>query len=164
MNEPTQGAGGAGPDGLDLEQLKEYIRSRVERRKAEQAAAQYAPAGAHHFNLPGGTGLKPMIWHRLAASLRVAERHAEVGKDVPAFEHFPQPLRGLARLVARVVMRLSRFLIRRQCDYNHAVLNSLHNISAGLRQLEDGQQRLTRQVDGGLPSPQHPGDAGARAA
>ena len=51
-----------------------------------------------------------------------------------------------ARCLARGVVIVSRFLTSRQREYNHAVLNSLQNVSRGLRGLEERQKAELQQL------------------
>jgi hypothetical protein len=115
-------------DGFDLARLKAEIRESLARRRPADRAA--APAGGFDADLR-------------AASLRRVERHADIGAGVPELPRFRGPLRFVARLLARVVLYLARFLTSRQRECNYAVLNALRNHDRGLSRLE---QELAQQI------------------
>src|SRR5262245_4121579 len=114
-------------DGFDLAQLKREIRESVARRRAAGPAAAPA-AGGFDGDLR-------------AASLRRVEGLADIAAGVPELPRFRGPLRSVARLIARVVLYLSRFLTSRQRECNYAVLNALRNVHRGLSRLEEEQAR-----------------------
>jgi hypothetical protein len=126
--EPPAGPG----DGIDLARLKAEIRASLARRTAAPGAVA-APAGGFDADLR-------------AASLGRVERHADIGAGVPELPRFRGPLRFVARLLARVVLYLSRFLTSRQREYNYAVLNALRNLHRGLSRLEDEQAQRFQQL------------------
>jgi hypothetical protein len=130
MNEHSPRPRGEEPaDGFDLTRLKREIRESVGRRRAE--------AGSVATSTPGGFDADLR-----AASLRRVEGHADIGAGVPELTRFRGPLRFVARLLARAVLHLSRFLTSRQRECNYAVLNALRNNHRGLSRLE---QELERQ-------------------
>jgi hypothetical protein len=139
-------------DGLDLARLKEEIRECLARRTAATGAVA-APAGGFDADLR-------------AASLRRVEQHADIGAGVPELPRFRGPLRFVARLLARVVLYLSRFLTSRQREYNYAVLHALRNFHRGLSRLEEEQarQRQLWRADLERLVEQRLGEEGRRAA
>jgi hypothetical protein len=116
-------------DGFDLARLQAEIRESLARRRPADRAA----AGGFDADLR-------------AASLRRVERHADIGAGVPELPRLRGPLRFVARLLARVVLYLARFLTSRQREYNYAVLSVLRNIDRGLSRLEQEQARQIRQL------------------
>ena len=130
MNEPKP----LPADGLDLAIVKAEIRASLARRRA--AGAPKLP-GTFEADLR-------------AASLDRVEKHADIGAGVPELPRFRGPLRLAARLLARVVSYLARFLTSRQRECNYAVLNSLRNLHRGLARLEEEQSRQLRQLRGDL--------------
>jgi hypothetical protein len=132
MNENSERAEPAAPaaglDAFDLDRLKKEIRESLARGRA-------APAGSGSF----AAELR-------AASLRRVERHADIAAGVPDLPRFRGPLRVLARLFARCVLHISRFLTSRQRECNYAVLTSLRNLHEGLARLEEAQERQLREL------------------
>jgi hypothetical protein len=109
---------------LDVERLKGEIRKAAARRRAAGTA----------FSGVAALGVE---WDLLAAGLRRLEGQADITAGRLDLPRFRGPLRAAARLLARAILYLSRFLTTRQREYNHAVLTSLHNVHRGLRRLED---------------------------
>jgi hypothetical protein len=118
-------------DGFDLDRLKAEIRASLAGRPAEPAR----PGTAGGFDA-----------ELLAAGLRRVEKHADIAAGVPELPRFRGPLRVVARLLAGVVLYLSRFLTSRQRECNYAVLNALRNLDRGLSRLEQEQERQLRRL------------------
>ena len=131
MSEHSSCPESAPADGLELARLKAEIREALAQRGAAAEVAWH----------PGGFDAEVR-----AASLRRVERHADIGAGVPELPRFRGPLRLVARLLARVVLYLARFLTSRQRECNYAVLNSLRNLHRGLARVEEEQARQLRQL------------------
>jgi hypothetical protein len=132
MTPNNSGPVAQGPaDRIDVEALKREIRAAARRRAAR------AP------RIPG------IDADLLEASLRQVEGYADLAACVPTWRQLRSPLRLVrlaARCLARGVVIVSRFLTSRQREYNHAVLNSLQNVSRGLRGLEERQKAELQQL------------------
>jgi hypothetical protein len=129
MNEPSPRSQSVPDDRLDLATVKAEIRASLARRRS---AGALALPGAFEADLR-------------AASLSRVERLADIGAGVPELPRFRGPLRLAARLLARVVLYLARFLTSRQRECNYAVLNVLRSLHRGLARLEEEQARQFRQ-------------------
>jgi hypothetical protein len=101
-----------------------------------------------------------------AASLRRVEEHANIAAGVPDLPRFRGPMRVLARLIARCVLHISRFLTSRQRECNYAVLSSLRNLHEGLARLEEAHERQLRELRAELERlvEQRLGETGRKAA
>ncbi len=137
----------AGAEAFDLERLRTEIRAGLGRAE---------PVGG-----PGGFPAELR-----AASLRRMERHADIAAGVPELPRFRGPLRVLARLLARCVLHISRFLTSRQRECNYAVLSALRNLHDGLARLEEAQERQRRELRAELERliEQRLGEPGRKAA
>ena len=119
-------------DTLDLARLKAEIREALARRRALGSVIEIPDT----FNAELRT-----------ANLQRVEQLADIGAGAPELPRFRGTLRFAARLLARVVLYLSRFLTSRQRESNHAVLNALRNFHQGLARLEEQQRQLRADVE-----------------
>jgi hypothetical protein len=135
-NPPRAGSGrGAQPvasEAFDLDRLKLEIREGLARQRAGTDLLSDTVSG--------------FAAELRAASLRRVEKHADIAAGVPDLPRFRGPLRMLARLLARCVLHISRFLTSRQRECNYAVLSSLTNLHEGLVRLEAAQQRQLHEL------------------
>jgi hypothetical protein len=118
-------------DGFDLDRLRAEIRASLAGCPADQTPPELA----------GGFDAELR-----AAGLRRVEKHADIAATVPELPRFRGPLRMMARLLAGVVLYVSRFLTSRQRESNYAVLNSLRNLHHGLSRLEQEQARQLQRL------------------
>jgi FkbM family methyltransferase len=85
-------------------------------------------------------------WLGVRAGFREAEKNGGLD-ELPGLTRFPWPVRSLVRQVARAVVGLARFIIRRQMSLNHSVLVSLHCLADGTREMErklaEQEKRIT---------------------
>jgi FkbM family methyltransferase len=72
---------------------------------------------------------------------------ADVGVTVPPMARFPRPLRGPARLVARLVLLLARVVTNGQRRFNHLVLRALRGLTGGLGKMEKKLAHCQTQLD-----------------
>ena len=113
---------------IDVDALMAEIRVEVERVRARQGAL-VVPAGP-----APGEG-----WYALLDQLRLAEEHAAVGLEVPAFGRYAGLKRRLARVLARGVLFFGQVIAQPQRTYNASVL-------AALRLLAERTQALEAEV------------------
>jgi hypothetical protein len=114
---------------LDLERLKAHIRQEAERRRAAPAPGPVAPA---------------FDWLPVKCRLLAARRLADAEKTAPSLGQFRGPVRWLARAAARLFLYVSQLTTVRQARFNHWILDSVADVAAGMRQL---QERLERQEE-----------------
>jgi O-antigen chain-terminating methyltransferase len=100
--------------------------------------------------LPGKLGVQrptsSFDWQQLQSILRVAEDNADiVSPDLP-MARYPKPVRGLARMMARIVLYLSRFITARQTNFNQLVLQAFRGFNQLLHEHEqkiaDANQKI----------------------
>jgi hypothetical protein len=120
-----------------LDQLKSQIRRQAALRSFS-LPADTVGAGA------GRDGATPIDWHTIYASLQQAEQYCDICHSAPAATHFSWPGRFVVKRIARVVMRLSRFVIADQSEFNNAALVCLRTLRAGLYQMEQRLYQLER--------------------
>jgi hypothetical protein len=139
----TSPALAAGVPDIDVEGLKCRIREEVARRRA--AKPQPLPTRTNGF--AGRTRSWPGLarsWHDAKLSLKAAEQFADVGLQLPELARLRGwmgfPARVLARLLARCVLYLSRFLTNRQRQFNVCTLDTIHHLQEVVRRLEQTQR------------------------
>jgi hypothetical protein len=89
-------------------------------------------------------------WLAIDASLTRVRQHVEIGGSVPELSRLKGPVRHAARLVAAVILLVSRFLTNRQSAFNIAGLTALHQLAEGIRRMHLSYahqiQRLEKQL------------------
>jgi O-antigen chain-terminating methyltransferase len=118
--------------------MKATIRQHLARRRAEAAGLREGRPSPGRPTMPDNfRPLRPHLdWHQIVEGVRLAEKHAAVGTELPELTRLPGPLRRLGLLLARCVLVLTRFLITRQRHFNTAAVGTLHNVHGLLRHLE----------------------------
>ncbi len=110
---------------VTLEGLVTHLRTEAERVRELNGSG----SAAGHVS---STLSSPRIWD----FHRAAEKDARVGQKIPSFASFRRPLRPIARLTARIVLYLSRFITDRQSDYNIALLRTVAALGEAVDRLE----------------------------
>jgi hypothetical protein len=112
---------------LDLQQLRDSIREEAARKRAQFAAvAPVADTSPGHWCLN---------WLEVKDRLCGLAELAQAGTP-PRLPGARRLRRRLAGLLARGVMRLSRFITSRQTDYNVELLNLVRYTAEGLHDVE----------------------------
>jgi hypothetical protein len=114
------------------------------------------PRQANELDVRGNGSNRPaeqtcsVDWLAIDASLTRVRQHVEIGREVPELVRLKTPVRQLARVVAAVVLIVSRFLTNRQGAFNIAGLTALHQLAEGIRRMHlaytDHIQRLEKQI------------------
>jgi len=81
-------------------------------------------------------------WPAILASLESAEQHAHIGRRIPPLAAWRGMMRLPARLAARIVLYLSRFLTDSQTQLNVSLLQAVQALAEGVRRLETNQESL----------------------
>jgi hypothetical protein len=74
-------------------------------------------------------------------------RRAFIGHPIPDFSRWPWYSRRLARLAARCILFLARFLLTRQSQFNTDSLNLLHNLSQQQAEIRIHQVASVRRLE-----------------
>jgi len=114
---------------INVDELMARIREEVARQRAANSPSTPPPP---HADIPAAS----VDWHRITASLHLAEQTAQVGAVVPGWARFGRVRRWLARLIARSILYLSSFITNQQKRFNVAVLTPMRALGEGLRNLE----------------------------
>lgn len=110
---------------IDVDALMAEIRAEVIRARA---------AGA---GVPDAGGPTPGEgWYGVLDQLHVAEQHAAVGLEVPAFGRYGGLKRRLARAAARVVLFLTQVTVQPQRIYNVSSMGALKLLVERVQALE----------------------------
>jgi hypothetical protein len=126
---------------VDLEQLKESIRARAARKRAEIAAVVPLRAKAQ-----GGWTFN---WLEAKALLKTAAKYAEAGQP-PTHDNRHGLKLWAVKLLSRTVLRLTRFITTRQTDYNVSILDTVRDMAEALHDVETRvvqQQEQIRQLE-----------------
>jgi len=127
---------------IDVDALMAEIRAEVMRARAAGSA------------LPAAAGPAPGEgWYGLLDQLRVAEQHAAVGVEVPAFGRYGGVKRRLARAAARVVLFLTQVTAQPQRIYNASTLTALKLLAERVQALEAELAALRARRAPGAVSP-----------
>jgi hypothetical protein len=123
---------------IDVDALMAEIRTEVMRARQAAGAAAGAgpPGGALAARAEAAPGAGDPAWFGLRDQLHVAEQHAAVGLEVPAFVRYGGLKRRLARALARVVLFLAQVVTVPQRTYNAAMLTALRVLAERVRLLE----------------------------
>ncbi|MFB3904459.1 MAG: hypothetical protein ACE15E_13490 [Acidobacteriota bacterium] len=121
---------------LDLEPLKAAIRQEV--ASLRSSGRQLFPDGTLNADSPAGArqgafdagSVRPMI--DLAASF------TDIGANLPPVHRFKGLVRRLVRLIARLVLTLSRFITDRQRAFNQLTVRNLKTLADGLENSTSG--------------------------
>ena len=135
---------------IDVDALMAEIRAEVMRTR-QNAAGQRDP---HAVAAPPPSLAGDPAWFGLRDQLHLAEQHAAVGLEVPAFVRYGGLKRRFARAVARVVLFLGQVVTIPQRTYNAAVLTALRQLAERVRLLE--AERAHGRGGAGLPPPRTP--------
>jgi SAM-dependent methyltransferase len=122
---------------ISVDDLIDVI-SETARRNSDAAPAQ---------NHRGGS----LNWPVILASLESAEQHAQVGRRIPPLAAWRGIMRPPARLAARIVLYLSRFLTDSQTQLNVSLLHAVRALAEGVHRLEKNQKSFfatSRTEDG----------------
>src|SRR5262249_9598418 len=133
---------------LDIEQLKGRIRhlASEHRAKAPVSPRDEPPVAARVDSVHPGPGAASRSGKSDAPdNLGLIERLADLGSLTPDMMRFPRALRPIARLAARAVLFLARFLTKQQTDCNHAMLTALNALRDDLdRSVREFDERLAQ--------------------
>jgi 2-polyprenyl-3-methyl-5-hydroxy-6-metoxy-1,4-benzoquinol methylase len=95
----------------------------------------------------GRNGEPPSInWSLLQAELKLLEKSALVGLQLPEMPRFRGIKRFFARLVGRVVLYLGQFVTHQQRQFNCTVLNQLRVLTGAAQILENRQKQLVADM------------------
>jgi hypothetical protein len=119
------------------------LKSQIRRQAALRSGSFSLPADCVGAGT-GRDGAAPIDWHTIFASLQQAEQYSDISRSAPAATRFSWPGRFVVKRIARAVMRLSRFVIADQSEFNNAVLVCLRTLRAGLYQMEQRFRQLER--------------------
>jgi hypothetical protein len=141
----------------DLQGLRGQIREQAARRRAEVAASvpltpQAPPPWT--FN-----------WLEGRRRLQVAAAMAHIANP-PQLQDSRGLKRWLSNLIAKVVIRLTRFMTNRQTSCNVCLLETMHDLASGLHEIETRtiqNQEQIRHLEACLARLQIGGDGPARA-
>jgi SAM-dependent methyltransferase len=142
--------------GRELDDLMIRLREEIAQRRQG-----YAPAPLptiYHQMVPETfanavvqepqNGVAPVAtpWNELQHHLTVAERLSQLGQVVPGWARFGRVRRGLAHVLARIMLFFSRFLLNQQTQVNLALLQSLRLVTDVARQEQTRGAELTEGV------------------
>jgi len=125
----------------DLKRLKEEIREEVAALRStgqEFSPKETADVARRAAGRPAAfdaTSVRSMI--------DLADSFADVGLHTPPVHRFRGLIRSVARLTARMILTLSRFITDRQRNFNHLTTRSLMSLADGLERSTAG---LAEQV------------------
>jgi len=77
----------------------------------------------------------------IRAAVTAAEAQADIGTEVPPMQRIPAPLRRLARLSGKIIIRLAGFITVRQRSFNRHVLNVLRIMTDAVEQASHIQKQ-----------------------
>jgi hypothetical protein len=117
------------PD-LDLDPLKEEIRQEVSVLRS--SGRRLFPDDANEPNPEAVTRRRVFDARAVRSMIALANSFADVGIQLPPARRFKGGVRRLARLAARLILALSRFITDRQRNFNHLTTRSLNNLADGL--------------------------------
>lgn len=111
-----------------------------------EAARTHSEAALPHDHRGGS-----LNWPAITASLESAEQHAHIGRRIPPLAAWRGIMRPPARLAARMLLYLSRFLTDSQTQLNVSLLGAVRALAEGVGRMEQHQQSLvaaSRAQDG----------------
>jgi len=111
------------------------------RRKADSSLRSFPENGTGSYLGTGRRSRSYLDWGMITANLRIAEKNALVGNNVPNMKRFPGPIRMVARLLGSGFLYLLRMITNPQREFNHAMLIALRALHDGIRQLEKAHQQ-----------------------
>lgn len=86
-------------------------------------------------------------WTSCVEALQSLQQLAAIGSRPPDFTRWPRYSRRIARLAARGVLFLSRFLIIQQSQFNAAVLNTMHDFALRMSRFRGSQRASARRTE-----------------
>ncbi len=126
---------------LDLERLKEEIRQEVVSLRS--SGQPVFPDGSSNARYPAVARPEAFDASSIRPMIDLADSFADVGLNVPPVHRFRGVARRLARMAARLILTLSRFITDRQRNFNHLTTRSLSTLADGLERTTAG---LAEQV------------------
>lgn len=125
---------------LDLDPLKEDIRREVAALRS--SGRRLFPEETDALRAPV-TGRPAFDARQVRSMIALTNSFADLGVHVPPMHRFRGVVRRLARLTARLILTLSRFMTDRQRNFNHLTTRSLSHLADGL---ERSTASLAEQV------------------
>lgn len=122
------------PDILSRGHVKDLCRVAAEETQRLEAA-------------PGEHARGSEDWESYSESLHSLGNLAHAGLRIPNFGHWPRFVRRAARLAARGVLFLSKFIVVPQAQFNAAAVNLLHDLAARTERSRVGQRASARRVE-----------------
>jgi methyl-accepting chemotaxis protein len=140
---------------VDLEHLKEEIRQEV--ASLRSSGRQVFPDGSSNARPPAVARLGAFDASSVRPMIDLADSFADIAANLPPVHRFRGVVRRLARLTARLILTVSRFITDRQRAFNQLTTRSLSVLADGLehstaglaeqvRALEDSSKRQAERI------------------
>ncbi|MBI1806074.1 MAG: methyltransferase domain-containing protein [Ignavibacteria bacterium] len=91
--------------------------------------------------------MKDLDWNRIDGSLGQSERSSNVWTTKPNMDHYPLFIRGIAKVVGKVVLYFSQVVTKPQERFNVASVRSMHALREGLEIINQNALLLSRRLD-----------------
>jgi O-antigen chain-terminating methyltransferase len=147
---------------VDMQSINIVIGPAAERKRAsnrgrlpQEPAQQLAPTDGGEGCAASQTsadlaleGQSPTDWYPIARGyLQQAEQHYCIGERIPPLRHNRGPIGFLARITARVLLRLSRVVTWQQRVFNESMVRAAWPLQDAIAHLERTVAQLTSAVE-----------------